>query len=522
LAGPEQRTRHDAQAAFAAARARAGTTPPVDDRLRESAVALVRDIRAGKLDPVELVEASMARIDELDPAINAICTVASDARAQAERVRDALQHGRRVGPLAGLPVGIKDITSTAGLRTTHGSRLFADHVPDTDARVVARLRAAGAVILAKTNTPEMAMGAVTNNALFGPTRNPWNVSYTPGGSTGGGAAALATGMIALAQGTDLGGSLRVPAAYSGVVGLRPSPGLVPIGPAPHPWDDLQVTGPMARTVADVALMLQALAGPSPAEPMGRSAAGRDFVAAAERPLAPGLHVGFCPDLTGRGIEPELVALARQAVARLADRGAIVEEIDLDLSSGHETFVTLRGLWVLAHFGHLLDDIDQMGENLANNLRLGLELGPMQIARAMQERGRIFDKVRAVLEDVDVLITPTVAVPPFRIEDGPPRAISGHPMVTYIDWIAPTYLLSLTSLPVLAVPCGRDGRGMPAGVQILGPVDAEESILTVGAALEACVPPAFPELAPLRAAAQAAASPTSPPPPATSPGSRRGA
>jgi amidase len=520
LAGPEQRTRHDstsAPGAPGAGRPRAGTTPPVDDRLRASATSLVRDIRAGKLDPVELVEASLARIAELDPAINAICTVASDARAQAERVRDAIASGRRVGPLAGLPVGIKDITPTAGLRTTHGSRLFADHVPAVDARVVSRLRAAGAVILAKTNTPEMAMGAVTNNALFGPTRNPWDVTRTPGGSTGGGAAALASGMIALAQGTDLGGSLRVPAAYCRVVGLRPSPGLVPTGPGPHPWDDLQVTGPMARTVADVALMLQAIAGPSPAEPVGRVAAGRDFVAAAERPLAPGLHVGFCADLTGRGIEPELVALARQAVARLADRGAIVEEIDLDLSSGHDAFVALRGLWVLAHFGELLDHIDQMGENLAGNLRLGLELGPMQIAAAMRERGRIFDRVRAVLEDVDVLITPTVAVPPFRIEDGPPRTIGGEPMTSYIDWIAPTYLLSLTSLPVLAVPCGHDGRGMPAGVQILGPVDAEESILTVGAALEACVPPAFPELGPLRAAAKDASRPTIPPP-----GTRRGA
>lgn len=517
MSAPDHRTPQTA-----ARPARAGTTPPVDDRLRASAVSLAREIRAGTLDPVELVEASLARIDELDPAINAICTVAGDARAQAERVREALAQGKRVGPLAGLPVGIKDVTATAGLRTTHGSRLLADHVPAVDARVVARLRAAGAVILAKTNTPEMAMGAVTSNPLFGPTRNPWDPAYTPGGSTGGGAAALACGMIALAQGTDLGGSLRIPAAYCGVAGMRPSPGLVPTGPGPHPWDDLQVTGPMARTVADVALMLQALAGPSPAEPMGRSAAGRDFVAAAERPLAPGLHVGFCADLTGRGVEPELVALGRQAVARLADRGAIVEEIDLDLSSGHEAFVTLRGLWALAHFGHLLDRIDQMGENLAGNLRLGLELLPLDVARAMQERGRIFDKVRAVLEDVDVLITPTVAVPPFRVEDGPPRAISGHPMVTYIDWIAPTYLLSLTSLPVLAVPCGRDGRGMPAGVQILGPVDAEESVLTVGAALEACIPPAFPELAPLREAARTATSPTAPPAATPSPtGARRG-
>jgi amidase len=472
------------------------------DPLRASASALARDIRAGRLDPVELVEASLARIDELDPAVRAICTIAPDARAQAERVRAALGRGEPAGVLAGLPVGIKDITPTAGLRTTYGSRLFADHVPDADALVVERLRAAGAVILAKTNTPEMAMGAVTNNALFGPTRNPWDLTRTPGGSTGGGAAALACGMIALAQGTDLGGSLRVPAAYCGMIGLRPSPGLVPIGPAPHLWDELQVTGPMARTVADVALTLQALAGPSPREPMNRHAAGRDFVAAAERPLAPGLRVGFCADVTGRGVEPELVALARQAAARLADHGAVVEEIDLDLSAGHEVFVTLRGLWVLAHFGHLLDRIDQLGENLASNLRLGAALSPVAIGKAMQARSRLFEQVHALFARVDALITPAVAVPPFRIEDGPPREIHGHPMVTYIDWIAPTYLLSLSSLPVLAVPCGRDARGLPAGVQIVGPVDGEERILAVGAALEASVSLGVPDLDAVRAAARA--------------------
>lgn len=472
------------------------------DRLRASASALARDIRAGRLDPVELVEASLARIDELDPAVRAICTIASDARAQAERVRAALGRGEPVGVLAGLPVGIKDITPTAGLRTTYGCRLFADHVPAVDALVVERLRAAGAIILAKTNTPEMAMGAVTNNALFGPTRNPWDLTRTPGGSTGGGAAALACGMIALAQGTDLGGSLRVPAAFCGMVGLRPSPGLVPIGPVPHLWDELQVTGPMGRTVADVALMLQALAGPSPREPMSRQAGGRDFVAAAGQPLRPGLRVGFCADVTGRGMEPELVALARQAAARLGEHGAVVEELDLDLSAGHEVFVTLRGLWVLAHFGHLIDRIDQLGENLANNLRLGLALSPMAIAMAMQERSRLFETVRAAFERVDVLVTPTVAVPPFRIDDGPPREIHGHPMVTYIDWIAPTYLLSLSSLPVLAVPCGRDARGLPAGVQIVGPVDGEERILGVGAALESSVQLGLPALESVRDAARA--------------------
>lgn len=474
-----------------------------EDLLGQSATALAERIRARDLDPVDLIDASLARIAELDPAIHAICTVAGDARARAEDARDAIERGAPLGPLHGLPVGIKDVTPTAGLRTTYGCPLHADHVPAEDALIVQRLRAAGAIVLAKTNTPEMAMGAHTDNPVFGPTRNPWDLGRTVGGSTGGGAAALACGMIALSDGTDLGGSLRIPAAYCGVVGLRPSPGLVPSVHTPHLWDDLQVSGPMARTVADVALMLQAVAGPGPRAPTGRHVAGRDFVAAARRPLAPGLRVGFCADITGRGMDPALVALARQAADALAAEGARVEELDLDLSSGHEAFLALRGLWVLGQHLELVDRLDQLGDNLAGNLRLGLALSPAQIATAMQERSALFRTVSAALARVDVLLTPTVAVPPFRIADGLPTEVNGHPMQTYIDWIAPTYLLSLTSLPVLNVPCGHDADGLPAGVQLVGPVDGEERVLGVGAAIEARIQPAQPRLAPLREAARRA-------------------
>lgn len=482
---------------------RAAPDSHADDLLRRSAATLARQIRDRAVDPVALLDASLARIAEVDPAVRAICTVAGDARDRAQEAREAVDRGAPLGPLHGLPVGIKDVTPTAGLRTTHGSPLYADHVPAEDALIVQRLRAAGAIVLAKTNTPEMAMGAHTDNPVFGPTRNPWDLDRTVGGSTGGGAAALACGMIALADGTDLGGSLRIPAAYCGVVGLRPSPGLVPTVPSPHLWDDLQVSGPMARTVADVALMLQAVAGPGPRAPMGRHAAGRDFVAASQEPLAPGLRVGFCADITGRGVEPALVALARQAADALAAEGAEVEELALDLSAGHEVFLALRGLWVLGQHLGLVARMAELGDNLAGNLRLGLSLSPAQIATAMQQRGALFETVRAALARVDVLLTPTVAVPPFRIADGLPTEIGGHPMQTYIDWIAPTYLLSLTSLPVLSVPCGQDADGLPAGVQVVGPVDGEERILTVGAAIEARVRPALPGLARLREAAGAA-------------------
>ncbi|WP_428265640.1 amidase [Haliangium sp.] len=484
--------------------------PGGDDVLRESASELAARLHAGTLCPVELAEATLARISEVDPVVNAMCTVADDVLVQAEAARAAIYRGDEVGPLCGLPVGIKDVTATAGLRTTYASPLFAHHVPDRDALLVARLRAAGAVIVGKTNTPEMAVGAHTDNEVFGPTRNPWDPSRTVGGSSGGSAAALACGMVALADGTDVGGSLRIPAAYCGVVGLRPSPGLVPILPSPDRWDDIQAAGPMGRTVADVAMMLQVMAGPAPGLPMSRSMTGRDFPAAAARPLRSGLRVGWCPDLSGRGVEPALVHLGRRVLDYLSDSGAEIADVELDLSAGHEVFATLRGLWMLAQHLDLVDRLDELGPNLAGNIRVGLGLDPTRIARAMRARSRLMARVARVLAEVDVVVTPTVAVPPFAIADGPPMAIRGQPMSSYIDWIAPTYLLTLTSLPVLAVPCGRDQDGLPAGVQIVGPVDGEELVLEVGAALERRQQALIAPLTDLSAASSTPPSSSSPP------------
>ena len=458
-----------------------------DDLLARDATTLARQIREGDLCPVELMEATLARIEAVNPTINAVCTVAQDARARAESARDAVRRGDPLGPLHGLPVGIKDATPTAGLRTTYGSKLFADHVPQESALVVKRLEAAGAIVVGKTNTPEFTAGGHTDNEVFGVTRNPWSIEHTPGGSTGGGAAALASGMIALAEGTDVGGSLRIPAAFCGVVGMRPSQGLVPTVPQPLLWDDLQTTGPMARTVADLALALQVMAGASSEWPIGRRTHGRNFVSAVENGAPDELRIGWCDSLDGpdgSGIEPEIAELCRNSIYGVGEEyGVPVGDVPLDLSAGREAFSVLRGQWMVGQHLGLLDRIDEMGDNLAGNIKAGLAASPRDVAAAQRARGEIFRQVSTALREVDVIVTPTVAFPPFRIDDGAPKTIRGRAMKSYFDWLAPTYLLTLTSLPVLAVPCGLDSNDLPVGVQIVGPVDGEEIILAVGAAIQ---------------------------------------
>ncbi|HWK89714.1 MAG TPA: amidase family protein, partial [Longimicrobium sp.] len=266
---------------------------------------IARRVRAREVSPVQVLEACLARVEALNPTLNAVVTPNPQARADAEELERRIAAGLDVGPLAGLPVGIKDVTEVGGLRTTYGSPLFADNVPDEDALVVKRFRQAGAVILGKTNTPEFAAGGNTFNDVFGRTRNPWNPECSAGGSTGGGAAALATGMIALAEGTDLGGSLRIPASFCGVVGLRPSVGLVPTWPQEYAWDPMQVTGVMGRTAEDVALGLQAVAGPGEYAPLAQPVFGRDFAKAVREADLAGKRFAYCKDIAGIGIDPDV-------------------------------------------------------------------------------------------------------------------------------------------------------------------------------------------------------------------------
>jgi amidase len=437
----------------------------------------------GELSPVDVLDACLEQIDRHNGSINAVVTLDESAREQARELERRLAAGEDPGPLCGLPVGIKDITPVAGVRTTYGSPLYADHVPDEDALVVRRLRAAGAVILGKTNTPEFAAGGNTFNEVFGCTRNPWDPELSAGGSTGGGAAALATGMIALAEGTDLGGSLRVPASFCGVVGLRPSPGLVPTVPSDWAADDLSVTGPMGRTVADVALMLQAVWGPVPKSPLSRHDAGRDFVGAVERGPAEGLRLAYAPDVAGLGTDPGLERVCREAAESLSGTGVQVEGIELDLSAGFDAFLTLRGRWMVEHHRSRVGRLDELGPNLAGNIRAGLALGSGEVEAAERARVDLRRTMRGVFERYDYLLTPCVPVPPFPVGQDYPETIGGRKMATYIEWIAPTFVLTLTSLPIACVPAGLDSNGLPVGIQVVGPPMGEESVLALARRIE---------------------------------------
>jgi len=467
----------------------------MSDLADRSATELRSLIAAREVSAADVAGACLARVERLNPTLNAIVTLNPRAIEDAHELDRRMARGEEPGLLCGLTAGIKDVTPVAGLRTTFGSTLYADYVPSEDALVVKRLRAAGAVILGKTNCPEFAAGGNTFNEVFGRTRNPWDPTKSAGGSTGGGAAALATGMITLAEGTDLGGSLRIPASFCGLVGLRPSVGLVPTDPTDWVWDTLQVTGPMARTAEDVALMLQAVAGPSESSPLAQPAAGRDFIAAVRTGAKRGLRIAYCPDVAGIGIEPAVETVCRDAAFALRDIGADVTEIDLDLSAGRPAFLALRGLWFVAQMFPRLDRRDRFGANVAGNIRSGLATTTTEIATAEDFRGRLWHRFRELFARFDHVVTPCMAVPPFLVEQNYPESIAGRPMTTYVDWLAPTFLLSLTGLPVASVPCGLDGgsAGLPVGLQIVGRPRDEEGTLALAGAVQRLKPIGRPRL-----------------------------
>lgn len=450
-------------------------------------------IKSRAVSPVEVLDAHLAVIERVNPKLNAIVTLAAEAaRASARAAEDAVIRGEALGPLHGLPIGVKDVTPTAGIRTTYGSRLYADHVPDHDAEIVRRLKAAGAIVIGKTNTPEFAAGANTVNEVFGATRNPWNVKLSVGGSTGGGAAGLAAGMFPLAEGTDFGGSLRVPAAFCGVVGLRPTPGLTPLYPTALPWDTLRVSGPMARTAEDVALMLSAVGGPFDKSPISLPSSVADLPERVRSISAKDLRIGYVSDISGVGVESEIDAVCRKAARNFEAAGARVEETTLDLSEGRMAFPVLRGMAVVLTHRNRLDKIDRMGKNLAGNIRSGQALTTEQVLNAEAARAQLWQRTNEFFSRYDVLLTPCVPVAPFPVEQGHPENIGGRAMNSYIDWIAPTFVLTLVSVPAASVPAGLDSRGLPVGLQIVCPRFQEATVLGLARILQERIPmPAVP-------------------------------
>ncbi|HMH17292.1 MAG TPA: amidase [Burkholderiales bacterium] len=460
---------------------------------RLSAVELARLIRTKKASPVEVTEAHLAAIEKVNPAVNAFCTVAAEkALDWAREAERAVKKRARLGALHGVPVAIKDLTPTAGIRTTWGSTLFRDHVPTEDAEIVKRLKAAGAIVIGKTNTPEFGAGANTVNKVFGATRNPWNTALSASGSTGGGAAALAARMAPLAEGSDFGGSLRTPAAFCGVVGLRTTAGLIPKHPAALPWHDQSVAGPMARTAEDCALLLDAMIGLSAKSPLSVPAPWKSArVRLAKAKNLRSLRFAYAPDIAGIGVDAEIERICRNAARDLRDAGAAIEEIDINLYEGRDAFITLRGEAMVGNHLERLERIGELGDNLAGNIRSGLALTVSEIARAERKRAEIWHRWRALFEQYDLILTPTAPVPPFPVEKNYPDVIEGRKMQNYIDWIAPNFLVSLAALPAVSVPAGLTSAKLPVGLQIVGPRFSEPLILTAAKFVEAMHPIGLP-------------------------------
>ena len=459
------------------------------DLAKHTAIELSSMLRSGEVSAREVVAAHIARIETYDRVVNAVVTRTFEAAlAKADAADTALARGEQPKLLHGLPVAHKDLADTAGVRTTYGSLLFADHVPDHDALVVQRMAEAGAISLGKTNTPEFGTGSHTVNPVFGATRNPYHLDRSAGGSSGGAAAALAAREVCLADGSDLGGSLRNPGSFCNVVGLRPSPGRVPGWPLSDVSDQLGVVGPMARTVADAALLLAVLAGPDPRVPLALDRPPPVLTDPAQVPGLitrdlGGIRVAWSPDL-GLPVEAavrQVLAGARQVLTEL---GATVVDATPDLAGADEAFRTLRAFRYATFFAGLLArHRDKIGANTAWNIERGLELSVADLSRATLLRAALAERVSAFFADVDVLACPVSQVPPFDVTLDWVHEIDGKPLANYLDWMASAYLISATGLPAISVPAGFTLDGLPVGLQLVGRRRGDWDLLSVAHAFE---------------------------------------
>jgi amidase len=456
----------------------------VDSTAREQVAA----VHAKEISARELLDLHLARIAERNPELNAIVSLDEErAREGAAAADQALTSGAEVGPLHGLPFAFKDTHDVAGWRTTYGSPLFADHVPDVDDLLVERVRGAGVVIMGRTNVPEFAAGSHTFNRVFGTTLNPVDPTRSAGGSSGGAACALASGMVPLADGSDMGGSLRNPASFCGVVGLRPSLGRVPSWPTDNLWETTSVGGPMARNVADLALLLSVMAGPDPRVPQALGDPGIVFAPPVSGTLA-GLRVAVSVDLGGvLEVEAEVASVVTGSAAVFEAAGATVSSAYPTLPEADDTFRTLRAWTFQAGLGPLLaEHPDDLKKTLADNVRAGEHLTGADVARAYTQRTQLSERMREFFTTHDLLVLPTSQVPPFPADQEYPAEINGKPMETYLDWMRACYLITVTGCPAISVPVGRTSDGLPIGVQLVAAHGADRFLLEVAAALEVAV------------------------------------
>jgi len=433
-----------------------------------TAVDLVALVRRGELSARELLEAHLARIDATNPRLNAIVTLVPERARKAAAAADERQaHGEPLGPLHGLPIAHKDLLQTAGIRSTSGSRLLANHVPDRDDLIVERLREAGAIALGKTNVPEFGAGSQTFNEVFGETLNPWDESKTCGGSSGGAAVALSAGMVPIADGSDMGGSLRNPGNFCNVVGLRPSLGRVPRFPAALGFTGLDVLGPMARTVQDAALLLSAMAGPDPRSPLALDTPGERFAAPLERDFA-GVRIAWGDDFGGLPVDPRVTRALAGGRQVLAELGCRVQDAEPDWSGADEAFQVLRA-WSAAHAAAALPDaaLAAVKDTVRWNIEKGRALSGPDVGRGEALRTAVYHRVREFMNDYEFLALPVNQVPPFDVSVRYPQEIEGVAMGTYIDWMKSAYYVTVTGHPAISVPCGFTPEGLPVGLQLVG-------------------------------------------------------
>jgi amidase len=449
-----------------------------------TATELTRRIRAKELSAVEVMEAHLAQIARTNPQVNAIVTLLPEEAIEGARVADeALARSLPVGPLHGLPIAHKDLAWTRGIRTTLGSLVFKDFVPDEDALIVERLKIAGAITVGKTSTPEFGAGSQTFNDVFGETLNPYDTTKTCGGSSGGAAVALACRMLPIADGSDMGGSLRNPASFCNVVGFRPSPGRVPSWPSQAGWFDLSVEGPMARTVRDCALMLGAISGPDPRSPISISERGDEFLQPLERDFS-GVRIAWSRDLGELPVDPCVTKVVEEQLHVFEDLGCTVEEAEPDFAHADEVFKTLRAWSFELNFGEVLDKHrDELKDTVVWNIREGRKLTGPQLGEAERRRTELYHRVRSFMERYEFLVLPVSQVPPFDVKQRYVTEIESVKMETYIAWMKSCYYVTVTSLPAISVPCGFTPEGLPVGMQIVGRPRDDFSVLQLANAIE---------------------------------------
>ena len=450
-----------------------------------SALEARRLIGERKLSPVELLDSCIARIEAVDPAVNAmVATCYPRARREAQAAEQAVVRGEALGPLHGLPLGVKDLNVTEGLRTTFGSVIYQDFVPDRDEGMIATLRGAGAIVVGKTNTPEFGAGANTVNKVYGATRNPFDLARTCAGSSGGSAVALATSMVPLCTGSDTGGSLRTPAAFCGVSSIRPTPGVVASDTRAVGLTTFGVQGPMARNIPDAALMLSAMAGFAPLDPLSAPGDGGDFAAVADADLG-ALRVAISEDLGFAQIDGRIRETFRARTAKFGSLFRECSEAAPALQGASEVFWILRGVTFLANHGDRYEEHrDLLGENVRGNVDDALRMTAKEIGWANAEQTRLYRNFQRFFDDFDLLICPSASVPPFPVEQLYCAEIDGVKLPNYISWLDITSAITLTGHPVAVIPCGYEPTGTPFGIQIIGRrPHSEASVIAAAAALE---------------------------------------